>query len=203
MEYEIQLAEGKTKQHQVTALHLTSSLAFLGAGSIVYVYNNSIKPWGLAMLLLGVLIIVATISKNKWVTSPAPNLVIRLIEFAVSSSFAVYALVLQYNVPILIFSVLSAALLFAIYWERASNALQFVYVDKDGIRLPVTSRRRFIEWAEVSQVIIRFGTLSIDCLDNRLFQWNIGHTDFPVSEFEAFCIAQVELNKPKEIKNNW
>jgi hypothetical protein len=98
---------------------------------------------------------------------------------------------------------LVAAIVFGLFWERASGNKLFIHVDEDGIRLPVTAKRRFIPWTEVEEIIYRFGTLSIECVGNHLYQWNIALADFDNEIFEAFCIAQVEGNRGKRRNDEW
>ncbi len=203
MEYSIQLIDEKVKRHQVTALHLTSALAFIGAGAIIYVYNFQIKPWGLAILFAGLALGIATIVKNKWVTTPASNLMFRIVELLLALALCGYSAMQHWNLPIGIFGVLAAGIAFAIFWERSSDGKQYIYVSEDGIRLPVDSRKRFLEWVEVNDVIVKFGTLSIDCADNRLFQWNVHNITFDKAAFDSFCFNQIETGKTKRITEEW
>ncbi len=203
MEYTLQLIDEKVKRHQVTALHLTSALAFIGAGAIIYVYNFQIKPWGLGILLAGLLLLIATIVKNKWVTAPASNLAFRVGELVLSLGLCGYSVLQHWNLPIGIFGVLAAGVAFAIFWERSGDGKQYVYVSEEGIKLPVDSRKRFIEWVEVSSVIVKFGTLSIDCADNRLFQWNVHEPAFNQGDFDAFCVKQIEEGAAGKKTADW
>ncbi len=203
MEYTLQLIDEKVKRHQVTALHLTSALAFIGAGAIIYVYNFQIKPWGLAILFAGLALLGVTIVKNKWVTAPASNLVFRIAELILSLALCGYSAMQHWNLPIGIFGVLAAGIAFAMFWERSSDGKQFIYVSEEGIRLPVDSRKRFLEWVEVNDVIVKFGTLSIDCADNRLFQWNVHPVTFNQPDFDAFCVKEIEEGMSKRKTDDW
>ncbi len=203
MEYSLQLVEEKVKQHQVTALHLTSALAFVGAGAIMYAYNEAIKYYGLALLLAGLALLAITIGKNRMVTSPSFNWIFRLVELAIAMGICGYSALQRWNLPIGIYGVLSAGIAFAMYWERQAGGAQYINISEDGIKLPIASRTRFVEWTEVNAVILRFGTLTVDCLDNRLFQWNVQPADLDATIFERYCREQVLANKSKREVDWW
>lgn len=203
MVYDLPVAEEKVQPHQITTLHLVCAIAFMVAGAIIFKYNFEITIWGLALLVAGLLLIIATIAKNSWLTSKRINPVIRIAELVLSAWIAVYSLIQQWKFPTGIFGVLSAAVLFALYWERAAGAGLFIQVHDEGVKLPVTSRRRFIPWTEIEQVVFRFGTLTIDCVDNKLFQWNITNVPADTAEFEAFCLNKVNEHRDKRRKNDW
>lgn len=202
MSYDLLLAEEKTKRHQVTALHLTCAMAFTGTGGVIYKYSQAITAWGLGLLIAGMLLLVITMAKNKWVTSPASNIYVRMAEAAIAATVAIYSAIQGWYLPLGIFGILAGAVLFAIYWERAADKLQYIHVDENGIKLPVTSRRRFIAWSEVEQVLLRHGTLSVDCADNRRFQFTMKNTATDKETFEAYCSKQIGANKEKK-KEDW
>ena len=203
MAYELQLVEEKVKMHQVTALHLICSFAFIGAGAIIYVYNETVKPWGVVLLVSGFLLMALTLFKNRFVTAPKPNTIFHIAELLLAAPLAVYAGVMRWNVPLGIFGAISAALVFALFWERKGNAIQSIHITESGISLPFESRKRSLQWTEVEKVLLRFGTLSIDCVDNRLFQWNIRDIDFKPADLETYCLKHVEDNREKRIKDDW
>ncbi len=203
MVYDLPVEDEKVKPHHITTLHLICSLAFMSAGAIIFRYNFDITIWGLSLLLAGVLLLLVTIFKNKRIISKKVNPQVRFIELLISVTMAVYSAIQGWRFPTGIFSVLSAAIVFAIYWERAGGSAPAIHIDDDGIRLPVTSRKRFLKWAEVEEVVMRFGTLSINCVDNRLFQWNIPGSEVDIETFEAYCAAKVEENISKRISDEW
>jgi hypothetical protein len=197
MVYDLPVEEEKVKPHQITTLHMVCALAFMGAGAIIFRYNFDITTWGLALLLAGIALVLVTMIKNKWLISNKINPVVRILEAAIAAWMAVYSVMQHWKFPAGIFGVLTAVVLFAIYWERPADRKLAITVDDEGIKLPVTSRKRFIPWTEVEQVLIRFGTLTIDCVQNRLFQWTVPEPQFDPEIFEAWCAARVEENRSK------
>ncbi len=203
MEYKLQLVDEKVKQQQVTALHLITSLAFLGAGAIIFVYNYVITYWGLALLIIALGLLILTIAKNKLVTTPANNTKLRVAELIIALALLGYSISQQWRFPMGMFGVLSSVLAFSLFWERKANAAQFVIVSEEGIDIPAGVRKKLLEWAGVEEVLWRYGTLSIDCTDNHLYQWNVLPATFGQDAFEAFCKAQVAANMHKRPKNDW
>lgn len=203
MKYELPVAGRKVKPQQVTALHLFSALAFIGTGAIIFVYNFQITYWGLALMTLGVLLAIVVIARNRVVTHGKANMLFRGLELGVSLALMALSLKEQWKFPIAIFSMLSAALLFSLYWERDASEQLLVVIDEGGIRLPATSRRRHIPWAEVEQVLIRFGILSIDCRNNMLYQFSLSAEIADATAIERASDNWIEQNKPAPGVADW
>ncbi|MES2702217.1 MAG: hypothetical protein V4649_06235 [Bacteroidota bacterium] len=202
MVYDLPVADEKIRPHQVTALHLISGLTFFGTGAIIFVYNAPIALFGLALLIFGILLMGATIAKNKWLTQQV-NLPVRIIELVTALSILALSVVNQWKFPMVIFGVLSAAIAFAIYWEKAATTALFIHIDDSGVKLPVVSRKRFIPWVEVEQVVLRYGILTVDCINNTLYQWTITGKEIDNEILEAYCLAQVEAHKKNRINDDW
>lgn len=203
MVFDLPVTGDKVKPQQVTALHLFSGLAFIGTGAIICIYNYEIPEWGAAILAAGILLIWLTIFRNKWITQKHINRYMRLAELMVSLSIAALSFYEQWKFPSGIFSVLSAAILFSIYWERDAGQQLYVQIDDQGVKMPITSRRRFIAWNEIEQVMLKYGVLSIDCLDNKLVQVDVSRNSISEDDFNVFCKKQVEGNISKRVKNDW
>lgn len=203
MTFELLLSGVKVKPHQIIALHLMSALVFLGAGAILYRMYRPTPAWGILLLAAGILLLTMSVFRSKWLKEDRINTVVRIAELGVCITLVLFSFSNMWLQPIIIFSVLGAALLFALFWEKGKENKLIVRVNKEGISLPPTSRKRFIEWHEAEQVLLRYGTLTIDCTGNKLYQWTIAHIDFSDSDFEAFCKQQIETGKSKKPKNDW
>src|ERR1700729_3794871 len=125
MVYDLPLEEVKVKPHQITTLHLVSALAFIGTGAIIAVYNYTIPVWGILLLLAGLSLAGVTIAKNKWVISNKVTPPLRIAELVISLAIAGLSLAQHWKFPLFIFSVLSVAIIFAMYWERATGGALF------------------------------------------------------------------------------
>ncbi len=203
MTFELALTEEKVKSHQITALHLVSALALIGTGAIFYWLYTPVKKWGAALLITGVLLLLVTIIKNKWLIKPDPNRIFRMVELMAFLCLASFLYLHHIWIATIMFGILSAAILFALYWEGTSGNSLKILISTDGIKLPITSRKRFIEWHEVEKILLKYGTLTIDCHNKRLFQWNVQGINFDPENFESFCNNQVEENKGKRRNDDW
>lgn len=203
MVFDLPVMGERVKPQQVTALHLFCSLAFMGTGAIIFIYNYQITYWGLALLIAGIALVVLTIFKNKWVIGHKINLILRIKELAISVAIAALSYYEQWKFPIIIFTSLTVAILFSLYWERGIGKRLYAHIDEAGVRLPATSRRRFIGWVNIEQVLLRHGVLSIDCVDNKLYQFDVSGYSADDEAFEAFCKAQVAANAGKRKKDEW
>jgi hypothetical protein len=203
MTFELPLTEERVKPHQVTALHLFIVLAMIITASVIMVsyYAVSHLPEDKALNYRTVLYYGLAVAMGIYAVSAI--MLTRIAELIIMLVFAGYAWSTGTTVPAIIFTLLAAAIVFAINWERKKDTPLIIVVDKEGIKPPVNSRRRFIDWKEVEHVLFRFGTLTINCADNRLYQWNIGNTAFEPEVFEVFCIRQVDKAREKRDKNDW
>lgn len=199
MEYQFAVNEEKVKPHQMTALHLICALTFTGAGAITAIYNYTIPYFGGFVLVCGLLVLGVTMFRNRWLLQPARNQAWRIGESVVAGMMAGVSFYEHWKFPMWIFLVLGACLVFALFWERTAADQLSVWIDDQGIKLPVTARKRYLDWHEVEVVVVRFGTLSINCADDRLFQYTLKGTFADREEIEKYCALQVEANKHKRI----
>src|ERR1700740_1331683 len=139
MVYNLPVDEVKVKPHQITTLHLVCALAFMVTGAIIFRYNFIITDWGLGLLIAGITLAIITIAKNSLVTKHKINIVLRWVEMAIALTVAIYSITQQWKFPSGIFGVLSAVLLFALYYERDAGQQMGIHIDDEGVRLPATS----------------------------------------------------------------
>ncbi len=198
MTFELMLPEERVKPHQVTALHLMAALAMIGTGAVIRLFYP-VATWSLVLAGAGVLVLILSLFRNKWITAVRVNFAFRIAELSIMGGLAIFFAIKHWTPPAVMFGVLAAAILFSIFWERSSSQVQIIRIDEQGIKLPITSRKRSLNWPEVERVILRFGTLTIDCEDNRLYQWNITNADIDNEIFEAFCFAHIEAGRKKRI----
>ncbi|MCF8449611.1 MAG: hypothetical protein K9G49_07035 [Taibaiella sp.] len=203
MEFDLPVTGEKVKPQQVTALHLFCALAFVGTGAIIVVYNYEIPRWGGAILVAGITLFVITIFRNKWIVGKKANRMVRIAELLIAGSIAALSFAEQWKFPMGIFSVLTAAILFSLYWERDAGQQLYVHIDEKGVHMPVTSRKRFIAWSEIDQVLLRYGVLSVDCLDNKLYQVDVAGTTADSELFDNFCKNMVAANMDKRRNDEW
>jgi hypothetical protein len=152
---------------------------------------------------VSLVLITTVIAQNRWLQRPLNNLVIRIIELLLLVLLFIGSILSGLMIPAIIFAVLCTTIILAISWERKKNIPLYIKIDKDGIKPPFSSRTRHIDWTDIEHVILRFGTLTVNCVDNRLYQWNVNAFNFEPDVFEVFCIRQVDKAKEKRDKNDW
>lgn len=220
MGFELPLAEEKVKRQQVITLHLIVTFTLIATGILLLLLQvllNSLSgdhraalvtvtlpnALGVVVLLAGLSLLGVLLFKNRWLTEKKNNRIFRIVELAVLLCMASFAAINQLMVPASIYGVVAGAILFAIYWESVSDNTLYILVDERGIKLPLTSRKRFLQWWEVENVLLRFGVLTIDCHDNRLFQWNIKTINFDKDQFHRFCVEHISVSREKRKKYVW
>lgn len=222
MTFDIPLAEQKVKPHQVTALHLVAGFALLGASALAFLLNNLTLPgingkpihfgspafgWVdgfiAVAIILSLVIIISALFRNKWLRSAKVNMAFRLIELLAAVVAAIYLLSIELNTPAAIFGVLAATIAYSLFLENSNAKSLFVTINEQGIKLPFASRRRNLNWVEVDQVLLRHGNLTINCANNRMYQWTAGQHDIDIETFEAFCNALIEAGKKKRVTDDW
>ncbi len=200
MTFQLPVAEEKVKPHQVTGLHLLSAFVIGGTGTLFYLLYPSSRPAGAAMMGVGALLLILALFRNKWLVRPATTRVLRIVELLVLVSAALYTGLQHKWIPTLVPGSLAIAVLFALFWENGADTLQ-ILVSKEGIKLPLTSRRRFVHWYEVEQVLLRYGVLTIDCFDNRLFQYKVLPEGVDKDLFEEYCNTNITASIDKREKD--
>lgn len=222
MQFDIPLAEQKVKPHQVTALHLLVAFALLAASAIALLINNEMvilpgngsvtNPQNFdvmdtaatAIMLFSITTLLAGLFRNRWLRSSTVNKTFRITELICVVTVAIYLLVIEFHILAVLFGILAATIVFSFFWESGKNARSLhVSVDDSNIKLPITSRRRTINWAETEKVMLRHGTLTISCINNRMYQWMTAINDVDREIFEAYCDAQIEAAKKNRKKYDW
>lgn len=203
MMFELPLTEARVKPHQVIALHLMAGLVMAGCGAILTLIQSPVHILTLALLGAGVLLLGITLLRNKWIKQPKINRLFRIGELMILLCLASYLAMNKFPIPAAMCGILGAAILFAIFWEQQADSPLAIHIDEQGIQLPITSRKRNLRWLDVDQVLLRYGTLTINLHDNRMFQWTVGHIGFDKNSFEQFCSTQIEEGKLKRDPHDW
>lgn len=225
MVFEIPLAEQKVKPHQVTALHLVSGFALLAGSAIALLINNMVETLPTSapievqkklierfdnidmaasiIMAVSIIILISALFRNKWLRTHAVNKTYRIIELLILATVSIFLLTVEYNIPAALFGLLVGTIVFSLFWESGKNTKPLtLHFSDEGIKLPVTSRRRGLRWSDAENVILRHGTITINCTDNRMFQWVTSRYEYDVEEFENYCMAQIAAAKHKR-KSEW
>lgn len=203
MLYNLPMVEERVKPHQVTSLHLISALSFIITGAIVNIYVFTMKPEGLALLISGLALLTVSIGRNRWLLQSKTNFMFRIGETAIAMFIAISSALAHNKFPATIFGMLTLGLLTSIYLEQFGNKVLMIMIDESGIKLPSPARKTFIAWNEVEHAILKDNVLTINCINNNFYQWNIRKNEIEEEKFEAFCHVQVKENMEKRVVDAW
>ena len=216
MSFQIEIKGQLYKARQSSSLHLISGFALVGIGACTFLLSNAdwiktvfhapILPGfvlGSISLVVGLLDLYLTFFKNKWLQLPHNNKTMRRANASVGLGLALVFLLSQWWLAAGITGILGLANIFAYFYEQKAQQALFVQIDKEQILLPATARKKQLVWTEVERVILRHGTLTIDCCNNYLYQWTLKHNDFDQDAIEAFSRAQIESNRSKRQSEDW
>lgn len=219
MNFELPLTEVKVKKQQIIALHLTICFALIVTGILLLTFQyiqhlatfkdaplillHPQKWHGYITILAGIILLITVVRKSNWLLQQKNNRLLRILEFIIIASFAIVALLHELNVPAGIYTLLSIAIIYALFYEASSGVPLVIIIHDKGIKLPATSRKRDLQWWEVQKLILRHSVLTIDCYDNRLFQWNIANPTIDVTLLEEFSKKHIAANSEKHKKMDW
>lgn len=218
--FELPLAEQRVKRQQVITLHLIVTFVLLATGAFLFLVQylvNSLSGdsrvtfaltdhaaiYGSIAIGLGLGLLTLCLVRGRWLLNRKVNVAVRVAELALLLFLAVCAFIVGATVPAILYLLVSGAVIFSIYWERIADNTMYVRIDERGIRLPASSRLRALRWEEVEDVILRFGILTVNCCDNRLFQWNINRADINKDEFRRFCEQRLAQSRDKRKAYTW
>lgn len=213
MVYEFILKEEKVNPRQSTGLHLLVALAVTMSGAVTFflykLFNAraigentealaQLKWVGVGIILLSLVMLGVIIFKNKWLMQKRINFIFRIIELLLMGFFTCFSVIEHITIPAFTYGILAVAVLLAIFWESGNNTMK-IRVGDEGVKLPANMGGKSIEWKEIEKVLFRFGTLTVDCENKKLLQWNVNATSINSDTFEQYCDEQIEAGKTKRV----
>jgi MFS family permease len=210
--------EVKTLRH-ATALHVMLAFLIFGIGvagvglffGFTVMTKNfethgayrSFLIFGIGCIVAAIVLLSLSVFQKTWLRRKQNNLIFRIIELLllVVSSSLFFAN--GWRMPAVLFGLMSAVVIFAIYRERRAEAGGKVLIEEAGITISNDVRTRKLLWKEVDTVLIRFGILTIECTDNRLIQRNILTGTTNETALIHFCKEQIEAGKAARPVNDW
>lgn len=215
MTFTIPLAEPRVKPQQSTALHLMAAIVLCAVGfaSGVLFWFTGVSPivtqayvpfavFGSVCFVAGLVIGALAIAARRRQQKGSGGRGLRIAELVLLALGAAVFFLQGWNFPALLFAILAAAVLLALYGEGGDNTSK-VRFDDAGIYRPFSLRRRRIPWRDVQRVLLRFGTLTIDLSSNALLQYRVAQHEVDAEIFEAWAAAQVEKGGAERPKNDW
>lgn len=215
MQFEIPVEETRGKRSYIVSLHIVVCFLLIVTGIFEFVlyllfaksagdkfhYFHLLKWGGPLTVLLGFTLLGFLIFKNKWLNHTAVNRTVRIAELILFACFALAAWKVDVVYPAAMFGIIAACLLLALFWETKSRERKVV-ISEEGIITPKATGNQQLYWYEVQNVILKFGILTIDCVDNRLLQWTIKPVSVDEELFRDFCMAKIAAGV-KDRGKNW
>ncbi len=204
-----------------TALHLIVVFVVLISGVFLLLYRsvlNSLpdadraslavlpvagwKAW--LMIALSVLLFWIVVGKNKWLQQKNFSRLLRIFEFGLLAAFAFTTFQKGIFTPGFFYAVVCLLIIYSFFKEAKAHKISAIIFDLNGVLIPRQSTPKKLLWQEVERVLLKHQVLSVDCYDNRLYQWNVNtETTFHVGAFQEFCNAQIEQAKDKRAADDW
>jgi len=210
--YRITTRQHRIKKHQVTALHLMIGFLLFMMGLVTWLVPGTVKTERFAFLdIIGIaysaagllLIVIAVFLNRKVIQNPIRNQALRIIEILLLLTILVYTIIQQWYLPLGYSSVALAVIIFAYFWERNAHAARILTIDSQGVRVPGFFRNLTLAWQDVSRIILRHAVLTIDCHNNRLYQFDVTQVspdEGSPEPFHSFCEAMIATHRhlPKD-----
>jgi hypothetical protein len=216
MKYTITLKEQQLKPHQITSLHLMTGFGLLGVGAFTCILGNtywiqksfqqlliSASILGSILIVYSLFVLYFTFFKNKLLANNKVNLTFKTLHKLICGAAALIFLLSQWWLAGGITIILALANLVSRIVALKAQKPLLVTIDEMGITLPAISRKSFLAWEQVEKVIIKHGNITIDCVNNTLYQWAIQAHSKEDQDIEAFSSAYIAKNKVIREDNDW
>ena len=99
-------------------------------------------------------------------------------------------------IGVFVFALLCIVLMFS---ERRIFLETTVYFNEDGIKIPGYYRDHFVEWNEISEIIVREDFITIFNINKKYLQYQVVQdlSTLEVAKINAFCQEKVEGKRQK------
>src|SRR5690606_37671451 len=133
---------------------------------------------GIAYAVTGFGLILASVFFNKrLIQNPAANFILRWAELLLMLPVLSYTIWQQWYLPAAWSAAGVVAVTLAMYFETASHKPKHIRIDNDGVLLPRPGRNMLIQWQDIQRLIIKHNIITIDCRNNKLFQYYINNPE--------------------------
>lgn len=212
--YKITIKQNRIKKNQVTALHLMIGFLLFMMGLVTWLVPASIKTEQFAFLdVAGIfysafgfgLIIVSIFLNRKIIQNPLKNQALRIIEIITLLSILAYTIFQKWYLPLGYSSAALLVIVFAYYWEKAARSERVISINNQGIKVPGFFKSLSLQWQDIARIVLRHAVLTVDCHDNRLYQFDVSKVapdDGSPELFHEFCKGMIESHKDIP-KSDW
>lgn len=212
--YEVTIRQNRIKKNQVTALHLMIGFLLFLMGMVTWLVPAALKTERFDFLNLAgilysgfglLLLIVSVFFNRKVIQVPSRNQTLRAIEIIVLLSIFGYTLIQKWYLPMAYTAAALLAIVFAYFWEKNAQADRVIRMSREGVFVPGVFRSMAFQWQDIARVVLRHAVLTIDCHDNRLYQFDVKSIlpkEASSELFHNYCKEMIEAHKALP-HNDW
>lgn len=213
-EFSLIIKHNQVKRNQVTALHIMIGILLFMMGYVMWLMPNFFQIEQYAILMIGgmvyglfglILIIISIFFNRKIIQNPFYNQVLRILEILVLLSILIYSAYERWYLPVAYCTAALGLIVFAYFWERRAQKEQRIQLTSSGILIPLFFKKIKLHWQDISNIVLRHSILTIDCHDNKLYQFNVQglkpENESPES-FISTCKQWMEDSKDLP-RNDW
>lgn len=209
--YQILLEGKQVKNNQITSIHIMAGLLLLVMGFITWLVPNSIKQKelnflnyaGLGYVVIGIIIITATIFFNRSVLKQKVNKRLRIFEIIVFIPILIYSIYQKWYLPLGYATAALIGIILAYYFETRGKVNKTAHILSEGIKIAGLGKHSNMPWSEIKNIIIKYNILTIDRYDNKLYQLPlVKNTTNDFETIENYSKQQIIENKGKK-EEDW
>ena len=212
--YTLPLATANRSRRYATMLHLMIACMLTGMGiACVCLYwfttvspkfdsSGAVVPFlifGILCILTGFAIWGLNIFGKSWLRRKQNNLLFRLLELLLLGGGAILFLLNGWQVPAALFGLMAAVMVYAIFQERGGEGQAMAYFTEKGIDLHTAGRKRLLLWTELESVILRHGILTINTVENKMWQLDVVPAGIDATAVQEYARQQIETHVPLRI----
>lgn len=215
MQFILPVQKDGVSQRHATTLHIMLAFLLLGIGiaAIGLFWFTTVSPafeqhgggykpfifFGLAAILASIAIISLSVFQKGWMRKERNSLIFRIVEFGLLAVSSILFFINHWNMPAALFGLMSLVVVFAILRERRAAGSIQIGIDETGVQLP----GRVITWTNIENVLLRFGTLTIELNGNKVIQQNVAAPGVDAPALEDYCRKMIDTHKVVTVDNDW
>jgi len=179
--FKIKVQNNKIKNNQVTALHLMVGLLLIVLGLVTWMVPDVMKTnkyiflekIGLLYSLFGLFLIIVSIFFNKKIIQTKKSQILRVVEIVALSIIIIYSFFRHWFLPASYSFAALIGIIFAYLWEKQALKDFNIQLSEKGILLPQIWKDTQLHWKDIKNVVVKHNVVTIDCRNNKLFQYKI------------------------------
>lgn len=219
MTYLITPLADKPVRRDLTTLHFVIAISLLAIGivSLGFAWFAIIKKeevpqelipgfstMGWISMTAGMVIILLTVMRKRWLRQQRNSASLHSVEVTMLAVIAAFFAWKQLMIPASIFAFMTLASAASILWRRRQRIGPVdTRITEDGVHLSGGKNNKTLKWWQIEKVMLRHGVLTIEVVENRVYQRHVQPVHFDLEEFEHFCTAHIMASEAKRKAGIW